>query len=194
MLRAGFPGARAAPEALKIPSATVTALKAAGVRILAGTDCSNPGTAHGASLHRELALLVAAGLKPIDALAAATSVTADAFGLTDRGRIAPGRRADLVLVDGDPTTEIGATRKIAGVWKQGHSIDRAAYRAEIQRQRDAVARLKSAPAPPGSEKAVLRETISGEEVLTDVSRDVLDLRFHLHQAILAGKNSAIKSS
>jgi imidazolonepropionase-like amidohydrolase len=165
MLRSGFPGVRATPDALKIPGETVKALKAAGVRILAGTDCSNPGTAHGASLHRELALLVAAGLKPTEALAAATSITADAFGLADRGRIAPGRRADLLLVEGDPTVDIDATRKIAGVWKQGHAIDRAAYRAEVQKKRDAMTKLKSAPAPPGSEKGLISD-FEGEKATT----------------------------
>jgi imidazolonepropionase-like amidohydrolase len=51
--------------------------------------------------------------------AAATSVPACHFGLTDRGRILPGLRADLVLVDGDPTTDITATRSITDVWRRG---------------------------------------------------------------------------
>jgi len=165
MLKASFPGETAAAELRRIPGETIKALKAAGVRILAGTDCSNPGTAHGASLHRELALLVAAGLTPKDALAAATSVTADAFDLKDRGRIAPGRRADLVLVAGDPTVEITATRAIVGVWKQGRAIDRAAFRAEAQRQRDALAKLKTAPAPPGSEQGLISD-FEGEKATT----------------------------
>ncbi len=72
----------------KIPAETVKRLKAAGVRILAGTDCGNPGTAHGVSLHRELALLVAAGLTPVEALACRNRRSSKAFGLSDRGRIA----------------------------------------------------------------------------------------------------------
>ncbi len=104
---------------------TVKALKAAGVPVLAGTDAPNPGTAHGAALHRELELLVQAGLTPVQALAAATSVTARVFRLTDRGRIATGLRADLVLVNGDPTTDITATRSIESVWKGGVRLDRA---------------------------------------------------------------------
>ena len=123
-LKSAFPGKAAAPEVQKIPGETVKRLKAAGVRILAGTDCDNPGTAHGASIHRELELLVAAGLSPTEALAAATSETAIAFGLSDRGRIAPGLRADLLLVEGDPTDIVTATRRIAGVWKQGGVLDR----------------------------------------------------------------------
>ncbi len=110
---------------------TVRALKAAGVPILAGTDAPNPGTAHGASMHGELALLVEAGLTPTEALAAATSVPARLFGLTDRGRIAPGLRADLVLVEGDPTVDVAHTRAIVGVWKGGVELDRAAVAQRI---------------------------------------------------------------
>ncbi|MGO9469501.1 MAG: amidohydrolase family protein [Isosphaeraceae bacterium] len=165
MLKASFPGKSAPPDLLKIPGETVKALRAAGVKILAGTDCSNPGTAHGASLHRELELLVATGMKPIDALAAATSVTADVFGLKDRGRIAPGLRADLVLVAGDPTNEIAATRAIVGVWKQGRAIDRAAYRAQVQSRREAIAKLKETPAPPGSERGLISD-FEGEKATT----------------------------
>jgi hypothetical protein len=103
---------------------TVRKLKAEGVPILAGSDAPNPGTTHGASIHRELALLVAAGLSPAEALAAATSVPAKTFGLKDRGRIAPGLRADLVLVKGDPTTDVTAARDIQKVWKAGQEIAR----------------------------------------------------------------------
>ncbi len=75
--------------------------------------------AHGASLYQELQLLVAAGLTPVEALRAATSTPARRFGLTDRGRIAPAARADLLLVDGDPTTNISDTLSIRGVWRRG---------------------------------------------------------------------------
>ena len=100
----------------------------AGVTLLAGTDAPNTGTAHGVSMHGELALLVEAGLSPIEALRAATSAPAEAFGLDDRGRIAKGMRADLLLVEGDPTEDIDATRRIAGVWQAGVGLDRDALR------------------------------------------------------------------
>lgn len=102
----------------------VRRLHAAGVTILAGTDALNPGTAHGVSMHGELALLVRAGLDPGEALAAATSLPAQRFGLDDRGRIAPGMRADLLLVEGDPLADIAATRAIASVWKNGYRVER----------------------------------------------------------------------
>ncbi|MDV3709451.1 imidazolonepropionase [Elizabethkingia anophelis] len=96
----------------------------AGVDILVGTDVSVPmahlgGLAHGVSVHHEMQLLVEAGLRPIDALRSATSVTAKRFSLTDRGRIAEGLRADVVLVKGDPTKNISNTLSIVGVWKEG---------------------------------------------------------------------------
>lgn len=105
--------------------ANVSSLFEAGVPILAGTDAPNPGTTHGASIHRELELLVEAGLPPAQVLAAATSLPARLFGLRDRGRIAPGLRADLLLVNGDPTSDITATRDIVAVWKAGVRVERA---------------------------------------------------------------------
>ncbi len=164
-LTASFPGKTAAPEVRKIPGDAVKRLKAAGVRILAGTDCDNPGTAHGASIHRELSLLVAAGLSPREALAAATSETALAFGLSDRGRIAPGCRADFLLVEGDPTEDITNTRRISGVWKRGHRIDRDAYRRTIRERIVAAAKLRNAPAPPGSERGLISD-FEGETAAT----------------------------
>jgi imidazolonepropionase-like amidohydrolase len=99
-------------------------LATAHVPILAGTDAGNPGTAPGASLHGELEYLVEAGLTPLEALVTATSSSATAFRLSDRGRIAPGLRADLVLVNGNPTEDLRATRDIEEIWKAGIPLDR----------------------------------------------------------------------
>jgi imidazolonepropionase-like amidohydrolase len=91
----------------------------AGVTILAGSDAPNGGTTEGASVHLELELLVEAGLTPVEALRAATFSPARAFGLQDRGRIAEGLKADLLLVEGKPDQNITDTRKIAQIWKAG---------------------------------------------------------------------------
>ena len=80
-------------------------------------------------------MLAARGLTPRQALAAATSNVADAFRLRDRGRIAPGMRADLLLVNGDPTENVSATRDIAAIWKQGRRFNREAFRAGIVTER-----------------------------------------------------------
>jgi imidazolonepropionase-like amidohydrolase len=106
---------------------TVTKFHQAGLPILAGTDANSaPGVPasppHGESLHHELELLVAAGLSPAEALRGATAAVAEVFGLPDRGVVAAGRRADLLLVDGDPVADITATRNIAGVWIAGERV------------------------------------------------------------------------
>ena len=105
----------------------VRQLARAGVPILTGTDAPSPGQTYGAALHGELELLVGVGLTPVQALVAATSAPARAFRLADRGRIAPGLRADLVLVEGDPTTDVLATRKIVSVWKKGVAVKREQF-------------------------------------------------------------------
>jgi len=107
--------------------ATVRTFRDAGSTVLVGTDSNdNPDVPHqvpfGESLHDELARLVAAGLTPVEALQGATSKAADVLRLSDRGRIAPGLRADLVLVDGDPTTDISASRNVRGVWIGGERV------------------------------------------------------------------------
>ncbi|NIK57038.1 amidohydrolase family protein [Kribbella shirazensis] len=98
------------------------ALQKAGVRVLAGTDAPNPGLVFGASLHRELVHLVTAGLSPAEALVAATNAPAEVFRLTDRGRLAVGARADLLLVDGDPLVDITATQRIRHTWTAGEPV------------------------------------------------------------------------
>ncbi|WP_028645652.1 amidohydrolase family protein [Nocardioides sp. URHA0020] len=107
--------------------ASAKALHDAGIDLLVGTDASVAlpfmgGLAHGASVHHELQYLVRAGLSPAEALRAATSTTARRFGLDDRGRIAEGLRADLLLVDGDPLTTIGDTLNVRGVWRRGQLL------------------------------------------------------------------------
>lgn len=121
------PGGAKKAETCAEGLAALLQLKTTGVRILAGTDAPNPGTAAGASLHGEMELLVQAGMSPAEALAAATSEPAAVFRLTDRGRIAKGMRADLVLVDGNPTQHIRATRAIVEIWQQGVAVERKVY-------------------------------------------------------------------
>ena len=97
----------------------------AGVKLLAGTDVSFIN-APGFSLHDELELLVAAGLPPAAALRAATSNPAAVFPKLETGSIAPGRRADLVLLDANPLTDIRNARRIRAVVLAGKLLDRSA--------------------------------------------------------------------
>src|SRR5215469_5563 len=147
----------------KYAEETVAQLKAAQVPILAGTDAPNPGTSHGVSIHRELELLVRAGMSPPEALAAATSVPAATFHLNDRGAIAAGKRADLLLVKGDPTTDILATRDIVSVWKLGVEEDRAVYRAALEKANREATQAAQAPAPSGSEMSLISDFEDGSQ-------------------------------
>jgi imidazolonepropionase-like amidohydrolase len=104
----------------------VQSLVRAGATLLVGTDASAGGTpaAHGISIHREIELLTEAGLSPLRVLRAATASTADAVWLSDRGRIVVGRRADLVMVRGNPVDDTTATRDIVQVWRAGVALRR----------------------------------------------------------------------
>jgi imidazolonepropionase-like amidohydrolase len=121
-LKSGY-GPTPKPALLTAPKTVTAALRKAGVPVLAGTDAGNPGTQYGISMHRELAALVEAGLTPKEALAAATSVPAKAFRLGQRGQVANGFKADLLLVEGNPLTDIASTRRIVEVWKDGESVN-----------------------------------------------------------------------
>jgi imidazolonepropionase-like amidohydrolase len=106
------------------PISAVSSLVEAGVTLLVGSDVSNGTTSQGVSVHRELELLVLAGLTPAQALTAATANAAHAFGLTDRGRIRAGATADLLLVRGNPMVDVTATRDIVAIWRSGQRVDR----------------------------------------------------------------------
>ena len=103
---------------------SVCALHDAGVTIMVGTDANmQTGTPaappFGITVHEELENLVEAGLTNLQALRAATIVTATHYGLHDRGIIAPGMRADMVLIRGDPLVDIKNARNILKVWVGG---------------------------------------------------------------------------
>ncbi|KAM0257703.1 hypothetical protein ACHAQJ_004269 [Trichoderma viride] len=95
----------------------------AGITILVGTDANllNAGinVEYGSSVHDELENLVHAGMTPAEVLRSATILPARQFGLTDRGVIAPGYRADLLLITGNPLSNISETRNIMRVWNAG---------------------------------------------------------------------------
>jgi hypothetical protein len=93
----------------------VKALRAAGVRLMVGTDIPNACLIPGYSVHDELKQLVDAGLTPAEALRAATTTPRSFFGVKDN---------DVVLLDGNPLNDIGNTARIAGVFMRGRWLDR----------------------------------------------------------------------
>jgi imidazolonepropionase-like amidohydrolase len=106
----------------------IKAMHDAGVTIVAGTDYGLPGF----SLLRELELYVDAGLSPLDAIRAATAVPAEVMGLSGEvGTIETGKRADLVVLDGDPLADIHNVRKGRWVVANGRMFDMRALRRAV---------------------------------------------------------------
>jgi imidazolonepropionase-like amidohydrolase len=121
---------------IEIRRRLIKALHAGGVPFLLGSDAPQIWNIPGFSVHRELEALVASGLSPFEALATGTINVARFYDAEkERGTIAAGKRADLVLVDGNPLADIRNTAKISGVLINGRWLSQA----DIQK------RLDSAP-------------------------------------------------
>lgn len=111
----------------------VKALHDAGIPIGDGTDAGETVTFHGYATLREMELLVTAGLTPMQAIESATLVSAKALGVDkERGSIAAGKLADLVLVDGAPERDIRDIEKTSRVWLAGREINREQLSREIE--------------------------------------------------------------
>ena len=111
------PGAQ---EFFGVQARNLERLHAAGVRVAFGTD--------GGVLwepHVELENMVAAGLSPAEVIRAATATSAALLGLDDAGTLAPGRRADFIVLDANPLEDITHTRRISAVYLGGAAIDRS---------------------------------------------------------------------
>ena len=144
--------------------ANVANLRAAGILIAAGSDAAGAtGTLHGYSSLRELELLTAAGLTPLEAITAATGESAKAIHVDhERGAIAAGMLADLVLIQGAPHENIHDIERIRRVWLGGKEIDRAQLQRDI-----ATATVTSIP----SRKAVaLVDDVEAERTNLDTQR------------------------
>lgn len=109
----------------RFAAALTRRVAALGGRVGAGSDLPNPYVTPGGGLHQELELLVGAGLTPLQALKAATGGAADILGRDDLGVLAAGKAADIIVVDGDPSADVKATRGVRWVVRGGrvHAVD-----------------------------------------------------------------------
>lgn len=121
-----------AARAIALRRALIRELDKAGAGLLLGSDAPQVFNVPGFSLHRELELLVAAGLSPFAALRAGTAAPAEFLGL-NTGVIAVGRDADLVLLDANPLLDVTNTRRIHGVMLRGRWYPAGALQARIDR-------------------------------------------------------------
>lgn len=120
---ADSPRAKQAARKFGYALANVKTLKDAGVPIALGTDAGMPGTVHGFSTLHEMELLVQAGLTPSEALIAGTATSARAMNLlVDRGTLEKGKRADFVLIAGQPWSNIADVRKVDRVFIDGKAV------------------------------------------------------------------------
>ncbi|MDX1678579.1 amidohydrolase family protein, partial [Arsukibacterium sp.] len=91
----------------------------AGILLLAGSDAPNPNTAHGVSLIVEMVLLQRAGVPLLQVLQSATSAPAQAFALNEVGYLRPGYKADMLLLNDNPMTDLTTLLAPAAIWKNG---------------------------------------------------------------------------
>jgi Amidohydrolase family len=113
--------------------AVVRAFSDAGILVVPGTDAPLPGVMPGFSLHDELELLAKAGMTNEQVLVAATRSAAEWLRVAnDRGTIERGKRADLLLLDGDPLADVANTRKISAVFAGPRYLPRATLDAMME--------------------------------------------------------------
>jgi imidazolonepropionase-like amidohydrolase len=112
---------------------SVAKLGAAGAHVILGSDTGLEDHFFGYAEQKEIELMVQAGMTPSQVIVAATSRAAEYLGLTDRGLLAPGKRADLMVLDGNPLDDIRNTRRIAKLYLVGAEVDRAALKASLMK-------------------------------------------------------------
>ena len=139
-VKAGFGGrtaeaAAAARLRYQILQRSVARLAKADAKLLLGSDTGIQDHPFGFTDHRELEMLVEAGVTPMQAIVAATSRPAEYMGLRDLGSLTPGKAASFVVLDANPLDDITNTRRIADVFIDGRRVDRQALLARLSASR-----------------------------------------------------------
>ena len=137
-MKLGFGGRDAATAAANreryaILQRSVAKLARAGAKIALGSDTGTQDNPFGVTEHRELEMMVEAGMTPMQALVAATGTAAAYLKLRDQGIIARDKRANFIVLDANPLDDITNTRRIARVFVNGREVDRAALAKNLSR-------------------------------------------------------------
>jgi len=127
----GAAQASAARERYAILQRSLAKLAAAGARIVLGGDTGLQDDPFGFAEHRELELMVEAGMTPMQAIVAATRTGAEYLRLRNAGILAPGNQADFIVLDANPLDDITNTRRIAQIFLKGRPVDRDALRRRL---------------------------------------------------------------
>jgi imidazolonepropionase-like amidohydrolase len=140
-MRASFTGRDATAAARNrqnyaILQKNVAKLAAANARIILGSDTGLEDHPFGFAEQKELQMMAEAGMTPAQVIVAATSRSAEFVGFKDRGVIAPGKRADLLVLDANPLDDIRNTRRISSIYVAGKEVDRAALKTSLMRARN----------------------------------------------------------
>jgi imidazolonepropionase-like amidohydrolase len=129
-------GARTGPRVIELRRMMLKGLRDAGAKIALGTDSPQVFSVPGFSVQREIEVMAAAGLTPFEILQSGTRNVAEYFGtLTETGTVEKGKRADLILLDGNPLDDLSNMARRSGVMVKGRWI----VEREIQKRLEEIA-------------------------------------------------------
>lgn len=175
----GMPGMndrlKAWEKSLDFAMRNVKKMSEAGIKLAVGTDAGNPAVFFGPSVHREMELMVEAGISPAEVIEAATRNAAEIVGQGERlGTISEGKLADILIVDGNPLENIQDTQDIFMVIKNGNILDRKDLARKINPPEEAPVEPESDPEasqkiqavpPPDIDAAVKKKIVEAKGIL-----------------------------